>query len=226
MAVFIPPYFPEPIVVPDNVADRDYDERWKFIRFVSGLFFCAGVCSILIAVFEPISMSLRDSALIFIGCLTLHQLFRALVGGKASERWLQALLLPLTMLSTGTLARNLHDAGWPVVALGVALVGAALYTGVAGRDFSFVGQYVLAGLSTILGCIALAAWFPALMPNVWAGMALGLAGLAYLVYDFAMILKRRRNDEKLSALADLHADLLNGVTYPIRVISHWRKFII
>ena len=226
LAVFIPPYFPEPIVVPDNVATRSYDERRRFIQTVSGLFFLAGIASALVATLHPLSLPLQESVLVFLACLVAHQLFRALLGGRSPERWLQAGFLPITILFTGTLTRNLHEVGWPVCALGITLAGAALYTALSGRDFSFVGQYVLAGLATILGCVGLSVWTPDLLPNLWLGIGLGLGGLAYLVYDFAMILKRRRMDEPLSALADLHCDLLNGITYPIRVLIHWRKFII
>ena len=224
--MFIPPYFPEPIVVPNNVSDAPYDPRLGFIRQVVALHALSGLATTALAFYIPWSLTLTESLIVFFACLTGHSLLRLAWGGRRTEGILSPALLPFTLVATALLGRALHAEGWPIFALPIGLLGATAYVAVAGRDFSFIGQYVIAGLFTILGCFG-ANWYdPRAMPHPWLGSFLGLAALAYYVYDLAMVLKRRRIDERLCAVSDLHCDLLNAFSYPIRVFHHWRKFSI
>lgn len=224
--MFIPPYFPEPIVVQDNVADQPYDSRLRFIQQVVALHAVCGACATLVAVYAPLQVRLDQSFASFFSCLAIHSLLRFVWGGRRIERNLNLILLPFTTVSTGLLGRELHRIDWPMAALPIGLLGAAAYVLLAGRDFSFVGQYVLAVLFTILGCFGANGIDPKALPHPWLGALLGSAALGYYVYDLAMVLKRRRMDEQLCAVSDLHCDLLNAITYPIRVFNHWRKFSI
>jgi hypothetical protein len=55
----------------------------------------------------------------------------------------------------------------------------------------------------------------------------GAAGLGYVlffVYDLAALLSRRRLREVPAAVADLYRDLLNFITYSVRIVLHWRRF--
>ena len=171
--MFIPPYFPEPIIVPRNVADQPYDSRLRFIQQVVALHAICGGLATLVAMYVPLKASLDQTVAAFLSCLVIHSLLRFVWGGRRIERNLNLILLPFTIVSTGLLGRELHRIDWPMVALPIGLLGAAAYVLFAGRDFSFVGQYVLAVLFTILGCFGANGIDPKALPHPWWGALFG-----------------------------------------------------
>ncbi|MCH7946107.1 MAG: hypothetical protein IIC73_08870, partial [Armatimonadetes bacterium] len=116
------------------------------------------------------------------------------------------------------------DSGSPVWIIGLGYVLASLYGVFCGRDFSFVGQVVLTiiVLTIILSATTLLsalAW-----PDAVRWGLLTLAYVSYYVYDLAALLSRRRLGEAPAAVADLYRDLLNFITYTVRIVLHWRRF--
>jgi len=59
---------------------------------------------------------------------------------------------------------------------------------------------------------------------VFWGCVWGVGYLFFLVYDLASLQQRRRLGEEALAAADLYRDALNVLSYPFRVIDHWRGF--
>jgi hypothetical protein len=60
--------------------------------------------------------------------------------------------------------------------------------------------------------------------NLLLGILAAIGYICYFVYDLSMLVKRRRMGEEVAAVADLYRDLINFVTYSVRVYFHWRKF--
>lgn len=218
--MFIPPFFPEPIEAPGNVAGRSYDERLVFIRRLSGLLLGMALLSTSVAVWAPMPIYGAYAAWALLGLAALHSLTRK-INGLA---WTGYLFAPAMAMAWGWTGAWLHGLGWPTLVLPLTVAGAAIYVLVAGRDFSFVGQFVLGSFAMALGWIAL--FEAGLLVGLqfgW-GWILGVAFLGYLTYDQAMILKRRRPDEALASVCDLTSDLLNWISYGGRVWAHWRRF--
>lgn len=218
------PYFPEPITVPNNVAEAKHRVRVRFVRKVVAGYF---VSSALVAV--SASASVPDlppflAALVFFGGLVaLSAQRRAFTYGMKDNLLSVALLLP-TLFCLGQVLRSLHESGWAVLALAPVVLGVSLYALLCGNDFSYMGQFVLTGLFTVacVGAMEIVGLYsPA---QAWTGLVLASAYLFFLVYDLSMLVKRRRLGEEVASVADLYRDLLNFVTYLGRVYWHWRKF--
>ncbi len=222
--MLIPPYFPEPLVVPENAADAPYDARLNFIRRVIWLHAISVVASVAASLYLTIPLTLDQCILFWLGCLAGHSTLRLLFRGNPGEAIATGILTIATVSATGLLAQSLHQLGWPILGIPLGLLGATLYLLICGRDFSFVGQYVFASLFTAAACFAVEGFQPQFMPKPGAAILSGLAWLAYHVYDLAMVLKRRRLNEPLCAATDLYGDLLNFFSYSARALQHWRLF--
>ncbi len=222
--MLIPPYFPEPLVVPENAADAPYDARLNFIRRVIWLHAITLSASVAAALYLTIPLTLDQRTLFWLSCLAGHSILRLLFRGKPGEALGSGILSIATVTATGLLAQSLHQIGWPILGIPLGLLGATLYLLICGRDFSFVGQFIFAALFTVATCFAVEGFQPRLMPKPGAAILLGLLWLAYHVYDLAMILKRRRLNEPLCAATDLYGDLLNFFSYSVRALQHWRLF--
>lgn len=134
------------------------------------------------------------------------------------------MILPAMLLALGWTIRWALDLGWPVWSLGLPLAGVAFYTIACGRDFSFIGLWMLSAV-LIVGTVSVVAWLthPGLLSSVNAA-TFALAYLSYYVYDLAALLTRRRRGEEIGAVVDLYRDVLNFTTYTGRIVQHWRKF--
>ena len=120
-------------------------------------------------------------------------------------------------------ARSLSAIDLPVWAALVGAACSALYAVLCGRDFSFVGQFVLAWIVSS-GFVAWIATMEHLVPgNAAQALAWNTAFLLYLVYDTASLLSRRRRGEALAAVVDLFRDVLNVLGWTLRVVQHWRQ---
>ncbi len=248
--MFVPPYFPEPLVVADNVADSPYDLRVRFVRQVSGLIglFLGLVAAVAVWVpgpsatpFESVRMEARLAEglpisspvippgalpLAVVSLLLVQSLLRRLFNGAKAERWVAPLLLPVHALLLGWWGHELHYQGWPVAVVPLAGAGMAFYALICGRDFSFVGQFIVSLLVQALGLLAVVEIWPALHFSPWLAVGVGFVAQFYLVYDLAMILKRRRLGDQVLAICDVTCDPFNLLTYIPRVILRWRRFLI
>jgi len=120
-------------------------------------------------------------------------------------------------------ANRAYYAGFPIWSAVYGVGFAYIYTFVCGRDFSFVGQFVL---SLIVSSVALSLLSLALNhKGIYAAEALGWNAifLSYFVYDGASLLSRRRVGEEIAAVVDLYRDVINFFGYVPRVVHHWHK---
>lgn len=217
----VPPIFPEQIVIPGNIADAAYTVRLGFIRRVVYLHLI------------PVALTAASSLywleppfarwwMLWLGSLAVLSSLRAFTSPRSLALAAHWTALLLCCFTTGQFARELRYDGFATVLVVVAALAATLYAALCGRDFSFVGQFVMAWLAIILGAIALRVFSPLTGGEVVSGWVLATAWLFYFVYDLAALLTRRRSGDEVFAVTDLVRDLLNFVTYPWRVVKHWR----
>ncbi len=220
----IQPYFPEPVVVSRNVASERYIVTLGFIRRVMAGHFATLVCVAVMAVTAAPLVDLATSTIALFICLLALTMLRRLLPGGTLDNVLSFLIMMPTLWSLATMCRHALDAGHPIWIVGPGYLVANLYGALCGRDFSFVGQFAIAAMATCVfvvsaGLSGFAAWPDAVL---W-GCA-GLTFVLYYVYDLAALLSRRRLGEETAATADLYRDLLNFLTYSVRIVLHWRRF--
>ncbi len=221
--MYVHNYVPDPIEVPGNVTEEPYAERLAFIRRVSALH-AISVCAIAGVVLAPTAILPRLTTSVYVLLLLLILcLLRIVFRGTKTEAMASLTLLPIVVVVFGMAAASWWQAGFPVWSASVGLVCAVTYTMICGRDFSFVGQFVL-GLIASSAIVSLAViWLQ--LDKLHAAQALAWNGcyLLYYVYDLASLLARRRKGEELAAVVDLYRDVLNFFGWIVRVIAHWRQ---
>jgi hypothetical protein len=221
--VQIQPYFPEQIEISGNVAAERYLVTLGFIlRVMAGHFLSVAMVASVAAMGAALTM---EAALAVAGASLLAlTLVRRLLHGRQPDNVLSALLMAPTVWSFGNVVRLLSDAGEPVWVVGAAYLASCAYGLFCGRDFSFVGQFIVTVYATLAALVAgvLLGHLTMAEAAVWGAVALVYA--FYYVYDLAALLSRRRLGEEPAAVADLYRDLLNFLTYSVRVVLHWRRF--
>lgn len=220
----VPPYMPEPIEIPGNVSEEHRSVCLAFVRKTALYYTLSVVLISAVGCYPRQHYPLEISISIFVGMLLLLSLIRGVEKGRPLDVWLSVLCLPFLIVSVGDMARAMWAAGWPIWALPIGIAYCLAYTYLSGRDHSFVGEYciVLAASSVTIAFVA-----PQLHPdnpNIWLAILGNAVFLFYYVYDSAALLTRRRKGEELAAVADLYRDLLNCLTYSVRVYLHWRKY--
>lgn len=225
----VPPYMPEPIEIPGNVSEEHRSVCLAFVRRTALLY------SVSVALIVASAWFLREpkyegqfpfiyvSIGVFIAILLLLSLIRGVEKGRPLDLKLSAICLPFLVVSVGHMARAMWDEGWPIWVVPIGIAYCLAYTYLSGRDHSFVGEYcIVLGVSSItIGFVA-----PNVNPdnpNTWLAILANAVFLFYYVYDSAALLTRRRKGEELAAVADLYRDLLNCLTYSVRVYLHWKK---
>ena len=221
--MYVPPYVPQPIEIPRNVAQEPYLVRLKFIRRVASLHFFSVLIIAGMALLPqpPVSPSVAAFAVLIV--LTLLSLIRGVAKGRVADQRISGIILPFLFLSLAVWFRALFDEGWAVWALGIGVGCVVAYIGFCGRDLSFVAMFTVALVTSSIA-ISLLAWVLRIgLISTSVALSLNGAFLFYYVYDLAALLTRRRVNEEMGAVVDLYRDVLNGVTYPVRVIHHWRE---
>lgn len=218
------PYFPEPVSVSGNVTFERHRAIVDFARRVIGI---GAFVVLLIAVAAwvmPPFMGVERSALLYLGLLLVLTLVRRLIDGGVMDNLISAVILLALVPVSGQLTQNLIALGVPVWSLGICALQAALYSLLCGRDFSFFGLFALPLLMqlALYPVLASAGLIPA--SQILPALGIGAVGLFFITYDLAMILRRRRLGEELSAGADLFRDQLNFITYTFRIAAHWKRF--
>lgn len=220
--MYVPNYIPEPIEIPGNVTEEPYLVRLAYIKRVAALH----VASLMLVVWiahSPITLPAKISwwplAVMIIGLAAVRITLRRTPLEAHVSTWL---LIPL-LLSVGQALNPIQAAGWPIWTILTGPVCALIYAIVCGRDFSFLGQYVLALIaSSTFIALASSVW-PYSVPTPSQALIANAAYLSYWVYDLASLLARRRLGEELAAVVDLYRDVLNLFGYVARCIGHWRK---
>lgn len=220
----IQPYFPEQLEVSKNAAAERYIVTLSYIRAVMAGHFVSVLAVILVAlVLNPI-LDWQGAVIVFFGSLLLLTIVRRVLNGGWLDNGLSLLLMVPTVWSLGAMARTGLDAGFPLWIPLVGYITASAYGALCGRDFSFVGQFVITTVvlsatvvsTTLLGMVE---WHDSLL---W--WLVGEVYAFFFIYDLAALLSRRRLGEEPAAVADLYRDLLNFLTYSVRVYLHWKRY--
>ncbi len=219
----VPNYVPDPLEVPENVTEQPYQDRIAFVRRVAA-FHGVSVCLVIAVALSPMpGVSLVAATTFLSMLLVILCLIRIAFRGVRADLMASLFLMPPLLLVCGVTVSSWSRQGFPVWSAGVGLLCALLYTFMCGRDFSFVGQFVLA----LIVSSALVSVFVILLnlDRSKAGHALAWNGcyLLYYVYDSASLLARRRVGEELASVVDLYRDVLNVFGWVVRVVAHWRK---
>lgn len=221
--MIVPNYVPDPLEVPGNVTLERYRVRIEFVRRVvrrSALSFTAITCSTLLAI--PILPLVQVAVALMVSILMLS-IERLINRSRPADVWGSLAIFPLAAASLALFMKALAVSGIPIYGPMIGILCAWIYTELCGRDFSFVGQFVLS-LIVSSGVIALLALSVLETPkHAWILLLSNLVALSYYVYDCASLMSRRRVGEELAAMCDLYRDVLNIFGYIPRVISHWRK---
>ena len=217
----VPPFVPQPIEIPNNVAEEPYLVCLGFVRRVVALY-AASLFVVFAAAFIPARIG-RWSALMLIASLLGLSLVRGLTKGRDVEQRLSVAISPALFIALGTISHSLYYQGWPIWSVAVSVGCAVLYTFACGRDLSFMGMWFLSVIGSC-GTAALICWaIHTAAPQAIQAAIVNVAFLSYFVYDLAALLTRRRLGEEAGAVMDLYRDVLNMFSYPVRVIRHWRK---
>jgi FtsH-binding integral membrane protein len=219
----VPPFIPPQIEIPSNVAEAKYPVRIAFVKRVVGLHSAYWAVILGLALIPLPAASLGLAASVVFGSLLGLSLVRGLAKGWRHEQLLSALCVPPLTFGLVMLVQVTVAFGLPFWVWGLGPISTLMYAMLCGRDLSFVGMFVMTSLGSC-GTILFGAqfdWFT--KPMLWESLIGLLAFLLFFVYDLAALQTRRRLGEELGAVLDLFRDLLNFLTYPIRVISHWRR---
>jgi len=220
----VPNYVPEQIEIPDNVTEQPYAVRVRFIRRMQAYQMISfGVVALLAAFWPATEVRLSVALLILLAVLIVLCVIRIVARSTRREATMSAALMPILLAFVGIAANRAYAVGFPVWSVLFGLGFSYIYAILCGRDFSFVGQFVL---SLIASSVALAALSLAMgHRGTYAAEALGwnAAFLSYYAYDCASLLSRRRIGEELGAVIDIYRDVLNIFGYVPRVVHHWHK---
>lgn len=218
-------YFPEPVTVPDCVADQPYRQRLQFVRRVL-LLHSFSVFSVIIgAKFAQRAGLTPHEPWILLGVLAFLVIVATLARKYFREKLSQsidAVLLLLMAVLSGSILTLIPENELTLLLAGPAWILA--YLVLCGKDFSFVGMPtigILGGGGLGIAAVLTGSFTRDEILTVWFLLA---AYWAYVSYDLSMIMKRRRSDELLRSVTDFWRDLTNFVTYPIKVMLHWKRY--
>lgn len=220
--MYVPNYVPDPIEIPGNVTQEPYLSRVGFIKRVSGLHFVTLLIVGALA-YSPISLPNHLAwwpiAVLILGLAVVRVVLRR---GPREATTSSLFLIPL-MFAVGLALNPIQTMGWPIWTMIIGPGFALIYALLCGRDFSFVGQYLLSIIASSTTIAALAVGAPATISDARFSLLSNACYLTYMVYDMASLLARRRLGEELAAVVDLYRDVLNIFGYIARCIGHWRK---
>lgn len=220
--MYVPNYVPDPIEIPGNVTEEPYRDRVAFIKRVAALH-CVTLLIVGAVAYSPIALPVQASwwplAIMILGLAVIRVALRRGPREAGVSSWL---LVPL-LFSVGLALNPIQASGFP---LWTAILGPAfalIYCVLCGRDFSFMGQYLLSLIASSTAIAALAVGAPSTLDHGRYALLVNAAYLTFWVYDLASLLARRRLGEELAAVVDLYRDVLNIFGYVARCIGHWRK---
>ncbi len=219
----VPPYVPEPIQIPGNVAEEPHTAMLGFVRRVSVMH--AGSLAVVfgIAAAPTPALPMHPAGVLAAALLAGLSFVRTATRPSRIDQRLSMVLFPFLLLSLGFVMRGAMEEGFPVWSPLFGIGAALVYTFACGRDYSFVGNFVVGALasSIILAAASMAWGFPARVST--EALAINAGYLFYWVYDLASLLTRRRLGEEAGAVVDLYRDVLNVITYPVQLLRHWRE---
>jgi hypothetical protein len=221
--MYVPNYVPEPLEVPDNVTEQPYGVRLQYVRRVSILHFASLLLVGAIAYSGVPMLALPMAAAFLGGFVLLLCLLRIAIRGSKVEAMVSAGFLPVLLAFLGMVVHGVESRGLPAWTVILGPGFALIYTLLCGRDFSFVGQYLLSLIGSSVAIATLADFAPLSREQAVFALAANAGYLSYYVYDLASLLARRRLGEELGAVVDLYRDILNVFGYLVRMVRHWRR---
>src|SRR5579871_2575144 len=151
--MYVPNYIPPPVEIPNNVTQERYPVRLGFIRRVAVLHLCSLVAIGLLSQVEFFKTTLPLS-LIELGIVLLFlSLVRIATRATKLDQILSLATFPVLAIMLATVIRCLATEGLSVWGVIVGAACSAIYALLCGRDFSFVGQFML---SLIVSSVVLA----------------------------------------------------------------------
>lgn len=231
MSTFPPPLVPGPITVPGCAAEEPYDKRITFIKRVAIL----SALSLLVMAGSVYAWYLDGRALAaspaFLGLVSGGLLILIVLVRRASLFVQLAVFVPFFLVGSAALASLSGDLlsrqdGLYQVAVALyfgLLTGKLVYAALCGRDYTHVGSFVLtSGWLILIGTSAKFAFGCPGLTATWLTV-LAIGANLYWHYDLAMILRRRLIREEMSSVIDLYRDVLNWISYPVRVVKYQRE---
>lgn len=215
--------FPEPYVVPGNVAEAPYREGlrfkqrtiayWALLALVSGWFSK-----------WPLQMSLGQCTVVVASGFVLLTVVRRAVTPRKVEVLLSFALCLALQPVLGTLVNLLYDGNIDLRLAYVVPVGLVVYTFFAGHDFSHFGYAVLGSVFAVACGVAMVVlrWSDPLEAAFATVMT--VVATVYVASDLSMLMRRRLPGEEAGATVDLFRDTLNFITYSFRVVSYVRRY--
>jgi FtsH-binding integral membrane protein len=220
--MYVPNYVPDPIEIPGNVTEEPYRVRVAFIKRVAVLHFVSLLIVQGIAYSAPLlpaHLSWWPLAVMILGLAVLRVALRR---GPREAGASTLLLLPL-LVTVGVALQPTQARGFPLWTVLLGPGFGLIYALLCGRDFSFLGQYLLSLIASSTAIAALWVGAPGTVDGARYALLVNSLYLSYWVYDLASLLARRRTGEELAAVVDLYRDVLNFFGYFARCLGHWRK---
>lgn len=221
--MYVPNYIPQPVEIPGNVTGEKWPVKLRFLRIVTAWHLGSVVVLVLTSLLPLPPVALVTTIVALFVALLLLCLVRILTRGTAWDLRVSVALLPAILVLIAVIAKTLLQRGFPAWTPLVGLGASAAYTSLCGRDFSFLGQFVLS-LITSAVMVAVIAVIVGMNSKMAAwGMAANALFLTYYCYDLASLMSRRRLGEELAATVDLYRDVLNVFGWIVRCARHWRR---
>lgn len=220
--MYVPNYVPDPIEIPGNVTEEPYRVRVAYIKRVAVLHFVSLLIVQAIAyapALLPKHLSWWPLAVLILGLAVLRVALRR----GPREAGVSSLLLLPVLVAAGIALHPVQATGFPLWTVLLGPGCGLIYAMLCGRDFSFLGQYLLSLIASNTAIAALWVGAPGTVEGARYALIANTAYLSYWVYDLASLLARRRTGEELAAVVDLYRDVLNFFGYLARCLGHWRK---
>lgn len=220
--MYVHNYVPEPLEVPGNVTQERYPLRLAFIRKVSLIHATSALGVAAMIPFLP-AISFGRAMYLWLALTLILAVLRITFRGVKPEVVATSALFPLLLVAVALVIRAGLARGWPIWSAGIGLSCAVIYAMLCGRDFSFVGQFLLALIVSSMAIAYCDLQLGLMRGRAAEALAWNAAYLFYYVYDLASLMARRRIGEEFAAAADLYRDVVNIFGYIVRVIAHWRR---
>lgn len=221
--MFVPNYVPEPEQIPGNVTKVAYPLRLKFIRRTLNQFI-GSVCMVIgLGLLVPRNVDVVPITVALLIVLLLVSGIRTIFRGMDLEPKLTTWSLPVVIGIFAVATRGWTAAHFPAWSILAGIASFGIYSAICGRDFSFVGGYVLSLItSSVFIAFVMVEERMSSRSSTWA-LLWNAGGLFYLVYDLAALLSRRKTGESWASVVDLYRDVFNFLGYFPRVLIHWNR---
>lgn len=220
--MIVPPFIPEPLEFPGNITEQPIRVRVRFIQRVVVAYFLTVLAIVGVAYLPLPGMGWRSALVYTFIALVGLSWVRHLARGQGAEPWWSLLLFPGLLVVLSEMIQAVDVNIGPPWAFAVGPAAIMVSTFIGGRDFSFMGAYVGGIFFSTLVHTALG--LNHVYGPFWGWLVLAnFIHISFVIYDLAMLTRRRKVGEEIGGAIDLYRDLLNFTTYPVRVWHHWQK---